>query len=196
MTGRHWRAQKPPGIDGGRREVGGGRAHEVTWANSWVRPAGPDHQGQPIDGFGARDALASSGPSEWVPADVTAGANSWQLALRVKRIGDSGSWRKAFRLYFVLLTLGTARGETWLGPDLTMSCEPPHLCIRFFALDPYQINRTTREEEKWTASQHQQHRAPHTRAAAPWDRFCGFPPVPGAHPFAASDGDGFTACLQ
>lgn len=123
--------------------MGGGRAHEVTWAKSWARPAGPDHQGQPIDGFGARDALASSGPSEWVPVDVTAGANSWQLALRVKRIVDSGSWRKAFLLYSVLLTLGTARGETWLGPNLTMSCEPPHLCIRFFSLDPYQINRTT-----------------------------------------------------
>lgn len=55
-----------------------------------ARPTGPDHQGQPIDGVGARDALASSGPSEWVPVDVTAGANSWQLAGRVKRIVDFG----------------------------------------------------------------------------------------------------------
>lgn len=68
-----------------------GRAHKVTWAKSWARPTGPDHQGQSIDGIGERDALASSGPSEWVPVDVTAGANSWQLAGRVKRIVDSGS---------------------------------------------------------------------------------------------------------
>jgi hypothetical protein len=46
-----------------------------------LRPAGPDHQGQSIDGVGARDALASSGPSEWIPVDVTAGANGRRLAV-------------------------------------------------------------------------------------------------------------------
>lgn len=73
-----------PGLGGGScKRLGSqssqdacGRAYKVTWAKIWARPAGPDHQGQSIDGVGARDALASSGPSEWVPVDVTAGANS------------------------------------------------------------------------------------------------------------------------
>ena len=75
--------------------------------------------------------------------------------------------------------------------DLTLSCEPPHLCNPDYfvgLLSSQQENQKT-PDSKSTANDER----PHTREPRhPWDRFCGFPPIPGALASVGADGDGIT----
>lgn len=55
-------------------------------------------------------------------------------------------------------------------------------------LDPYQVNKKTKKNGQQVNNNNKK---PHMREPRhPWDRFCGFPPLPGALPSAGSDGDG------